>query len=299
MTTKSDPLAALERLRAVLDEKRPTSRQLADASERLRDIIGAANSEIGSIEGLMDSAADAAPVEAEKTLEKLDERARAAKRRIRIAESVLRAIEARRDEALEDERTAARQAAYDAAREKHAETLGYVQEFLAWAGSEAAKVKQMLVESERVTAAANANLPRGAPRLSTIEQARVGEPTPPRITERQFRAFTSGGRFICEVGAAEASPGAGGVYTLYFPSASVQGGETVGGCILEDWVDVRIERFEPIRPPALTSALSVPDFLAPAPARGSVEKKRMKLADWRAINGEPDHAETAPALAAE
>jgi hypothetical protein len=291
MTTKSDPLAALERLRAVLDEKRPTSQQLADASDRLRDIIGAANSEIGLIGGLMDSAADSAPVEAEKNLEELDERARAARRRIRIAESVLRAIENRRDEALEDERTAARQAAYDTARKLHDEATTIIRNFLENVGPAARAALEAYAESEAMTAAVNRDLPPGASPIPSIESERRGNPLQPKITERRFKGFVRGRDFVAEVGTVEAAPASGNTWTLFFPSASIQGGETVGGCVLEDFVDVRIERFEPSRPATLASSLNIPSFHAPSPARGSVEKKRMKLADWRAINGEPVEAE--------
>jgi hypothetical protein len=297
--TKSDPLAALERLRSVLDEKRPTSQQLADASDRLLDIIAAANSELESIEGLMDSAADSAPVEAEKTLEKLDERARAAKRRIRIAESVLRAIEARRDEALEDERAAKRQAAYDAARRLHIEATQLIKAFLDKIGQEGRDALKIYRDSEAATAAVNRDLPPGASPIPSIEQERMGAAPPPKVTERPFRAFTSGGRFVAEHGSVEASPAAGNTWTLFFASNSLQGGETLGGCLLEEWIDLRIEKFEPSRPASLASGLSIPSFHAPAPIRGSVERKRMRLDEWRQISGEPDHAETAPALAVE
>jgi hypothetical protein len=289
--TKSDPLAALERLRSVLDEKRPTSQQLADASDRLRDIIAAANSELESIEGLMDSAADSAPVEAEKTLEKLDERARAARRRIRIAESVLRAIEARRDEALEDERASARLSAYETALKLHDDATQRVKMFLDRVGPEATAVLRAYVESERATSAANADLPPGVQRIQSIEQERMGAAPPPKIVERHFKAFVRGRDFVAEHGQVEASPVGGNIWTVFLPSNSIQGGTSVGGCELADFVDVKIEKFEPARPQVLSAALSVPSFYAPPPERGRVERKRMRLSEWRSLNGEPVEAE--------
>jgi hypothetical protein len=54
---------------------------------------------------------------------------------------------------------------------------------------------------------------------------------------------------------------------------------------------VKIEKFEPARPQVLSAALSVPSFYAPPPERGRVERKRMRLSEWRSLNGEPVEAE--------
>ena len=144
--------------------------------------------------------------------------------------------------------------------------------------------------SEAATRAANAYLPPGAMRIPSIESERMGAAPPPKIVERHFKAFVRGRDIVAEHGQVEASPVGGNIWTVFLPSNSIQGGTSVGGCELADFVDVKIEKFEPARPQVLSAALSVPSFYAPPPERGRVERKRMRLGEWRSLNGEPVEA---------
>jgi hypothetical protein len=242
-------------------------------------------------------ASDAPAHEVDRQLEKHDETVGALVRRSEVVGAINAKLSARLMAAREEAAEETRQANFAAALALHLSASKRVKEFCGRVGSEAAEVMQLYRESEAATLAANKDRPAGAPIIPSIEQERQGGPTPPRITERHFKAFVRGQDFVCEVGRVEAVPTGGNTWNLFLPSNSVQGGTSVGGCELVDFVDLKIERFEPQRPPSLVSSLSIPEFFAPAPIRGAIEKKRMRLDDWRAINGEP--AEHFPALAAE
>jgi hypothetical protein len=292
-TTKPDSLAPIETAQAILAAPDATLDQLEEAKLSLQRVVAGAAADLEEVYARRKIELTAATPanELDKKLDALDKRKKEIERRTEVASIVLVEVESRLVDARETERALQRQAAYDAAVKLRDETATLVRNFLDNVGPAARAALQAYAASEAATRAANADLPPGAMRIPSIESARQGAAPEPKVVERPFRAFTSGGRFVAEVGSVEASPSAGGIYTLYIPSNSVQGGEVIGGCTIEDFVDVRIETFSPSRPRVLSSALSVPEFFAPAPARGSIEKKRMRLVDWRAINGEPAEAE--------
>ena len=292
--TKSDPLAALERVQATLVQADAPLDKLEKSRLDLQRIIADGEAELVDLGARrkIELLAPAPAAALDKALDALDRNERAAARRVEVAKAVLDELGPRIASAREVELEVRRRSNYDTAVRLHSEATTIIRNFLDNVGPAARAALEACAESEAATAAANKALPPGCLPIPTIEQERQSAAPPPKIVERTFRAFTSGGRFVAEHGSIEASPGPGGTWTLFFPSASIQGGETVGGCVLEDFVDIRIERFEPSRPATLASSLSIPAFHAPGPARGSVEKKRMKLADWRAINGEPIEAET-------
>jgi hypothetical protein len=288
-----DPLAPIETAQAILAAPDATLDQLEEAKLSLQRVVAAGEHDIEELAARrkIELLAHAPAAELNRKLEAIEKAQKEAERRIEIGRAVLAQLESKLADTREAEAAAAQLSRYNAAVKLHDETATLIRAFLENVAPAARAALTAYAESEAATRAANADLPPGAMRLPSIEQERQGAVPPPKIVERTFRAFTSGGRFVAEHGSIEASPGPGGTWTLFFPSASIQGGETVGGCMLEDFVDIRIERFEPARPQVLSAALSVPSFYAPAPIRGSVERKRMRLSEWRSLNGEPVEAE--------
>jgi hypothetical protein len=290
VTTKTD---LVESSRKILNAPAPSLSELEAAAAALDQVRGGLNVEIaGSVAHRMAIlASDASAAEVDKHLEKHDEAVRALVRRNEVAGAIATKLAARlvvaRDVAAEEKR----QAAYAAARKLHDDATIRMRAFLDKVAPEAREVMQVYAAAEAATVAANRDLPAGAAPIMSIEARRQGEPVQPRITERHFKAFTCGRDYVAEVGAVEATPAAGGTWTLYLPSASVQGGSTVGGCVITDMVDLRIEKFESRRVESLATALRAPPFYATAPERGTVERKRMRLSEWRQINGEPVEAE--------
>jgi hypothetical protein len=299
MTKPADPLAPIEAAQAVFADTDATLDQLETARLELQRVVAGSEADVEEIGSRrkIELLAHAPAAELNRKLEALEKAEKEVSRRSEIANAILGQLALRIAAALDQAAEEKRRTNYAAALALHDETAKRIKEFCDRVAPETAEVLRVYAESELATFAANKDRPAGAPIIPSIEQERQGGPTPPRITERHFKAFVRGQDFVCEVGRVEAVPTGGNTWNLFLPSNSVQGGTSVGGCELVDFVDLKIERFEPQRPPSLVSSLSIPEFFAPAPIRGAIEKKRMRLDDWRAINGEP--AEHFPALAAE
>ena len=303
MTTKPvDPLVQIEHAQKILAKGDASLAQLESARRELDHVIAAGEAETAEIADrrTIEMSALTPAGELDKALDSLDRREKQVARRVEIASTVRAQLVAKIDVARGEEAEAKRQTAYAAARKLHDEATNRIREFCDRVGPEAAEVLRSYAAAEAATSAANKDLPAGAAPIMSIEARRQGSPPAPRITERHFKAFTCGRDYVAEVGAVEATPAAGGTWTLYLPSASVQGGSTVGGCVITDMVDLRIEKFESRRVESLATALRAPPFYATAPERGTVERKRMRLSEWRQINGEPVEAEVPlPRIAAE
>jgi hypothetical protein len=288
-----DPLAAIDAAQKVLAAPDANLAVLEAANRDLTRII--AGSEVGLEEirsrRKIELHAHAPLTELNRKFDELDRREKEIGRRVEISNAVLAQLEIRIADARETERSAARQAAYDAAVKMRDETATLVRNFLDNVGPAARAALRAYSESEAATAAVNRDLPAGALPIPTIESERQGAALPAKIVERHFKAFVRGRDFVSEVGKVDAAPASGNTWNVFLPSNSIQGGTSVGGCTIVDFVDVRIEKFEPARPQVLSAALSVPSFYAPPPERGRVERKRMRLSEWRSLNGEPVEAE--------
>jgi hypothetical protein len=293
MTTKPvDPLAQIEHAQATLAKADAPLAQLEAAKLELTRVVASCDAdleELGSRRKIEMSSAMPAG-ELDKKLDAIEKREREVVRRNEIASIVLGQFEPRIVAGREDEAAARRQARYDQALALHAEATDLIRNFLGNVAPAARAALAAYSESEAATAAANRDLPPGASKIPTIESERMGDLPPAKTTEKRFQAFVRGRDFVAVVGSVDAAPASSNTWTVFIPSASMQGGTSVGGCEIVDFVDVRIEKFEPRRVESLATALRVPPFYATAPERGSIEKMRVRLSEWRAVNGEPEQA---------
>jgi hypothetical protein len=292
MTKPSDPLAPIEAAQKVIAAADATLAQLEAARLDLTRVIADAEAEREQLAARRKIEMTAAtPVgELDKKLEALDRREKEASRRGEIALAILGQLETQIVDAREHEAERLRRVRYDAALALHAQTTSLIQAFLTNTAPAARAALAAYSESEAATAAANRDLPPGASKIPTIESERMGDLPPAKTTEKRFQAFVRGRDFVAVVGSVDAAPASSNTWTVFIPSASMQGGTSVGGCEIVDFVDVRIEKFEPRRVESLATALRVPPFYATAPERGSIEKMRVRLSEWRAVNGEPEQA---------
>jgi hypothetical protein len=89
-----------------------------------------------------------------------------------------------------------------------------------------------------------------------------------------------------EVGRGESIETSAGVWNVFAPSNSVQGGESFGGCRIVEFVEVRTETLTS-HPESLISALRIPNFYEPYVSTGS-SRRTMPAAEWDAKNGEAE-----------
>jgi hypothetical protein len=333
VTMKLDPIAPIERVQALLAQ---TDAPLAKLEEGLLEIerVMASNDadleEIASRRKIEMTAATPAG-ELDKKLDALDKRKKEIERRTEIASIVRVELETRIAAQREAERAATRRAAYDEALTLHVTATNRVREFLDRFGPESRKVMREYAESEMMTAAANQDLPPGAPPIRSIEAERKGDLQPQKTTVREFRAFVHGPRFVAEQGHVEAAERKDGKWDVF-----LQGGSTGAGdyfvCALVDYVETLTESDTTPWPDFLANSLSVPAFHVPdrpwwgaiaadfghalpdqiaieldrlessPPLRFElrVDRRVMSLANWRRLNGEGVEVEPAPvAVAAE
>jgi hypothetical protein len=241
--------------------------------------------------------AHAPAAETNRKLEALEKAEKEVSRRVQIANANLSEVETRIVAAREAERSAQRQAAYDAAFALHVKATGRVRAFLDRIGPEARDALQAYRESEAATAAVNKDLPPGASRIPSIEHERLGDLPPAKITERPFQAFMHGRDPVAEVGAVEAH-NVNGSWAVYRPSRSVQGDVVIPHCVVAEFVEVTTQKYEPRPLEALATALRVPAFDAPAHGLGRPERRTLPASEWVATNGDLDPMPV-PALAAE
>jgi hypothetical protein len=289
---KPDPLAQIERAQKILAAADAPLDRLEAARLDLQRVIaaGEADLEASAARRKIELSAAVPVAELSKKLASLDANDIEIRRRLEIAGAVISQIEPRIADAREHEAERLRRVRYDAALALHAQTTSLIQAFLTNTAPAARAALAAYSESEAATAAANRDLPPGASKIPTIESERMGDLPPAKTTEKRFQAFVRGRDFVAVVGSVDAAPASSNTWTVFIPSASMQGGTSVGGCEIVDFVDVRIEKFEPRRVESLATALRVPPFYATAPERGSIEKMRVRLSEWRAVNGEPEQA---------
>jgi hypothetical protein len=289
MTKPADPIAEM-RIQAVLAKGDASLAQLEEAKVELDHVLAGAAAEREEIAARrtieMNALMPAAALD--KALDRLDLLEKAVARRVEIASTVRPALTARIDEARGVEVEAARQARYDAALALHVEATGRVREFLNRAAPEARAVMATYLESEAATFAANRNLPAGCLPIRSIEAARQGNLPAPKVTVRKYQVFLNGREPVGEVGRCEAHPNSNGIWSVYFPSRSIQGDTIVPNCVVEDRVEIITEKYEPVRLEALGSALRVPPFSAPPPTLGRPERKTMPLSEWLRLNGDAE-----------
>ena len=222
-------------------------------------------------------ASDASAAEIDKQLERHDAAVSALVRRSEVAAAistkVAERLAAARAEAAEEKR----RDRYDQARERHVKATNIIKTFLDKIGQEGRDALQIYLESEAATAAANKDLPPGALRIPTIENERMGSHPPAKISERRVQWFVHNGHRVAEVGTVEAFPhqSGNGLWTIYKRSAAIQGDETLGPCVIGEYIEETVQRYEPVRLEALASSLRVPAFDAPPPGLGRPERRLM------------------------
>jgi hypothetical protein len=324
VTTKTDPLALVERVQALLAQ---TDAPLAKLEEGLLEIerVMASNDadlfEIASRRKIEMTTATPAG-ELDKKLDALDKRKKEIERRTEIASIVRVELETRIATDREAERAAKRQANYDDALRRHVTATNLVREFLDKFGPECRRVLCEYAESESKSAAANQDLPCGAAPISSIESERKGALRSPKTTVRKFKAYVAGMRRIAEQGSVEAAPEKDGRWGVFIPGGSTSGGNHLT-CDLVDFVEVLDEWDATPWPENLAKCLSVPSFYVSerswwnpvddhSPAAVSdalnrleaqpphhfeprIETRVMRLEAWREMNGEVVEAEPAPA----
>jgi hypothetical protein len=226
--------------------------------------------------------------ELDKRLNVIEQRERAIARRLEIGRAILAQLETRIDDAREEERAAARQAAYDAARKLHDDATNRIREFCDRVAPEAAEVLRAYAAAEAATAAVNRDLPAGLPRIQSIETERQGSHLPARITERRVQWFLHHGKRIAEVGTVEAFPNqnGSGLWTIYRRSNAIQGDETIGPCTIADFVEETIQKYEPRPLESLSTSMRIPEFAAPPPGLGRPERRLLPASPVPALAAE-------------
>jgi hypothetical protein len=333
VTTKTDPLALVERVQTLLAQ---TDAPLAKLEQGLLEIerVMASNDadleEIASRRKIEMTAATPAS-ELDKKLDALDKRKKEIERRTEIASIVRVELETRIATEREVGRAAKRQAAYDGALELHVTATNLVREFLDRFGPESRKMMRVYAECESKTAAANLDLPPGALPIPSIEAERRGELRARETTVREFKAFVDGRRFVAEQNYVQAAERKDGKWDVW-----EQGGTTGGGyysvCSLEDYVEASWAMDATPWPDFLATSLSVPAFfvtqhpgwrpiaddlggpvfpdqivselekieaLPPPKFSPRVDQRIMSLANWRRMNGEGEVEPAPVAVAAE
>jgi hypothetical protein len=265
----------LEFARRILNAPAPSLADLAAAAVELDQVRADLDVEIAGMAAHRREilAADGTAHEIDARLEKHDAAVSALVRRNEVAGAIATKLAARlvvaRDVAAEEKR----QARYDAALDLHNAATGRVREFLNRVAPEARAVMAAYLEAEAATAAANKDLPAGLPRIQSIETERQGSHLPARITERRVQWFVHNGTRIAEVGKVEAFPhqNGNGLWIIYKKSAAIQGDETIGPCVIVEYIEEAIRK--PVHRPleALSSSLRIPSFDAPAPDLGRAE----------------------------
>jgi hypothetical protein len=295
MTTKpDDPLALIEHAQKViaapdaplpqLDEcKLSLERVIADGSAEIEGISNRRTIEIGSL----------SPAAAlDKALDDLDRREKAVARRVLIAQEVSRALGPRIAAAREAEAAARRQDAYNEAEKLVTALASRFEAFLGHAAPEASALLADYAAVQTKVSEVNRNLPPNAAPVRSLEQRRTREPQTRGTVVRRVKFFYLGNDRIVEVGRAEAAETSAGVWGVFVPSGSVQGGETFAGCRIVEFLELKVETLKS-QPESLLTALRIPQFHEPYVTAGT-SRRTVPAAEWDAANGQP-----VPRLAAE
>jgi hypothetical protein len=290
----ADPLAQIEAAQATLAAPDAPLDRLESARLDLQRIISGSEADLEEIRSRRKNEllAHAPAAEVDRKIEGLEKRAREVARRIEIANAVLSEVETRIVAAREVEIEAKRQARYDDATKLHISAAKHVREFLDRIAPEARKALQIYSESEAAVAAVNRDLPAGASPIKSLEDERRGELQTRETVVRRLRYFYLGNDRIVEVGRAEAAETSAGVWGVFVPSGSVQGGETFAGCRIVEFLELKVETLKS-QPESLLTALRIPQFHEPYVTAGT-SRRTVPAAEWDAANGQP-----VPRLAAE
>jgi hypothetical protein len=298
-----DPLVQIENAQKILAKADASLAQLEEAKVELDHVLAGAAAEREEIaarrpietNALMPAAA------LDKALDGLDRLEKSVGRRVEIVSTVRTALMARLDDAREAAAEEQRRSRYAQALELHVTATNVIKTFLNKIGQEGRDALQIYLESEAATAAVNKDLPPGAMRIPTIENERMGSHPPAKISERRVQWFVHGRDRIAPVGSVEAYPNANGngLWTIYKRSNAIQGDETIGPCVVVDFVEVLTAPYLSSPLEALSTSLKIPEFAAPPPKLGRGERRTMPLAEWRALNGEPAGSEQVLQVAAE
>ena len=290
VTRPVDHLAQIENAQKILANGDASLAQLEEAKVELDHVLAGAAAEREEIAArrTIETSALMPAVALDKALDRLDLLEKSVGRRVQIANAILSEVETRIAAAREAERSAQCQARYDQALDLHNAATGKIRAFLNRAASESLAMMAVYLEAEAATAAANRVLPAGAAPIKSIETERQGSHLPARITERRVQWFVHNGNRIAEVGKCEAYPhqSGSGLWTIYRRSNAIQGDETIGPCVIADFVEETTERFEPVRLEALASSLRVPAFDAPAPGLGRPERRLLPASPVPAMAAE-------------
>jgi hypothetical protein len=299
LTTKPsnpDPLAQIENAQKIIAQADASLAQLEEAKVELDHVLAGAAAEQEAIterrtiemNALMPAGA------LDKALDRLDLLDKAVARRVEIASTVRPALTARLDAAREAEREVARAAEYEETEKLVSALAGRFEEFL---GRTAPEARALLADCAAVqmrVSEVNRTLPPHATPIRSLEQRRTGELKTRETIVRRLRYFYRGNDRIIEVGRGEAIETSAGVWNVFAPSNSIQGGESFGGCRIVEFVEVRTETLTS-HPESLISALRIPNFYEPYLSTGS-SRRTIPAAEWDARNGD---AEQVPLLAAE
>jgi hypothetical protein len=277
LNAQAASLADLEAADAALAHVRDeTDVEIAGMAARRREIL----------------AADGPSHEIDARLEKHDATVRALVRRNEVAAAISAKLSARLMAAREDAAEEKRREAYNAALAQHTETTSLIKTFLQNVAPAARAALQAYAESEAAVAAVNRDLPAGAAPLASIEQERRGEMQTRETVVRRTRYFYLGNDRIVEVGRAEAAETSAGVWGVFVPSGSVQGGETFAGCRIVEFLELKVETLKS-QPESLMTGVRIPQFHEPYVTAGT-SRRAVPAAEWDAANGQP-----VPRLAAE
>jgi hypothetical protein len=209
LNAQASTLADLEVAEAALSQVRAeTPGELDGMAERRREIL----------------ASDGPAHEVDKQLERHDAAVSALTRRSEVAAAISTKVATRLSAAREAAAEAARQARYDQALELHNAASSRVREFLDRVAPEAREVMQVYAAAEAATAAANRDRPAGESLIPSIEQRRTGELQTRETVVRRLRYFYQGNNRIVEVERGEALPTGDGIWNVFVPSNSSQGG---------------------------------------------------------------------------
>jgi hypothetical protein len=279
-------LAAIDRVQGII-AKGDAPAHLEEAKLELQRVVASSEADLEEIAARrkIELLAHAPAAELNRKLEACEKAEKEASRRVQIANAILAEVEKRIDAAREAERSAQRQAAYDAALDLHNAATGKIRAFLNRAAPESVAVMAVYREAEAATAAVNRDLPAGSSPIPSIEAERLGSHLPAKITERRVQWFVHNGNRIAEVGAVEAFPHQGH-WVIYRKSNAIQGDETIGPCVIVEYIEEAIRRPVPRPLEALSSSLRLPSFDAPAPDLGRAELRLMPASPVPALAAE-------------
>jgi hypothetical protein len=287
--TKADPLAGVERARSLLKAEHPPVAELESRALDLKRLIAAGERDLEELDAQRQSAlvSEASAGEVAKTRAAIRGRAGEVADLIEIAAAVHAKLEERIATEREADAAAKQLSAYEAVLDRRHAFVRRAEEVLSRVGPELRDLIAEYNSVEQAISAANRSLPFGADRIPSTEAARIGALPAPRVTERRFQGFVHQGQLVGEMGRCEAFPHQGH-WVIYKRSNAVQGDETIGPCVVVDFVEVLTAPYLSSPLEALSTSLKIPEFAAPPPKLGRGERRTMPLSDWLRMSGEPE-----------